>query len=155
MLTKEPMLTWITRRHLDEVLRIEKEVFKYPWEEADFLVCLSQRNHIGTVIEDYDTREVVGFLLYRLNKDSLFIVNLAVIKSHQRTGLARFAINKLISRLTQQRRSQIITEVRETNLTAQLFFSSVGFKAVRILPRHYRENNEAAYEMIYTLGDTE
>lgn len=155
MLTKDPMLTWMVRRHLDDVLRIEQEVFEHPWEEPDFLVCLRQRSHMGTVIEDYDTREVVGFLIYRLQKGSLFLVNLAVSKSHQRTGLARFAINRLISRLSQQRRTQIITEVRESNLTAQLFFSSLGFKAVRILPRHYDENNEAAYEMIYNLGDSE
>ena len=42
-------------------------------------------------------------------------------------------IAKLIAKLSSQRRSRIVLEVRETNLAAQLFFRENGFRAVSVL----------------------
>jgi ribosomal-protein-alanine N-acetyltransferase len=43
--------------------------------------------------------------------------------------------------------------VRETNLTAQLFFRSQGFKAVRVLRSYYEDSGEDAFLMQYRLAD--
>ena len=60
-------------------------------------------------------------------------------------------IDKLINKLSQQRRQEIGLEVRETNLTAQLFFHNQGFRAVRVLRNHYADSAEDAYIMQYRL----
>ncbi|MEM7316575.1 MAG: ribosomal-protein-alanine N-acetyltransferase RimI, partial [Planctomycetota bacterium] len=48
-----------------------------------------------------------------------------------------------------QRRNRIMLEVRETNLQAQLFFRSGGFKAVSVLRDFYEDTVEDAYMMQY------
>ena len=40
-------------------------------------------------------------------------------------------------------------EVRETNLAAQLFFRSLGFRAVNVLRNYYDDTPEDAYVMQY------
>ena len=49
-------------------------------------------------------------------------------------------MSKLMGKLSQQRRSRLLLEVRETNLDAQLFFRAFGFsrclRPARVLRRH-------------------
>ncbi len=56
-------------------------------------------------------------------------------------------LTKLIGKLSQQRRSRIMLEVRETNLAAQLFFRANSFKATSVLRSFYDDTPEDAYLM--------
>ena len=58
-------------------------------------------------------------------------------------------VAKLISKLSLQRRRWIVLEVRETNLSAQLFFRENGFRAVNVLRGFFEETLEDAYSMQY------
>jgi ribosomal-protein-alanine N-acetyltransferase len=58
-------------------------------------------------------------------------------------------LGKLIAKLSSQRRTRILLEVRETNLAAQLFFRKVGFRAVSVLRDFYEDTTEDAYLMQY------
>jgi ribosomal-protein-alanine N-acetyltransferase len=61
-------------------------------------------------------------------------------------------VAKLISKLSSHRRTRITLEVRETNLAAQLFFRTQGFRAVRVLRSYYEDSGEDAFLMQYHLG---
>lgn len=61
---------------------------------------------------------------------------------------------KLIGKLSQQRRSRIVLEVRETNLAAQVFFKNLGFRAMSVLRDYYDDTTEDAYVMHYRLQST-
>ena len=61
----------------------------------------------------------------------------------------RQEIEKLTGKLSHQRRSRILLEVRETNLAAQLFFRKCGFRAVSVLRDFYEDTTEDAYLMQY------
>ena len=63
-------------------------------------------------------------------------------------------VAKLIDKLSQQRRQEILLEVRESNLEAQLFFKAQDFRAVRVLRTHYDDTTEDAYVMRYRLYET-
>jgi ribosomal-protein-alanine N-acetyltransferase len=58
-------------------------------------------------------------------------------------------MEKLIGKLTPERRSRVVLEVRETNLPAQLFFRSLGFRAISVLKDFYQDTTEDAYLMHY------
>ncbi len=133
------------RRDMSEVLDIEQGCFEFPWSEDDFIRCLRQRNCIGMVAE-HDER-VVGFMIYELHKTRLHILNFAVASDSLRCGIGRQMADKLISKLSSQRRTRITLEVRETNLAAQLFFREGGFKAVSVLRDYYDDSTEDAYFM--------
>jgi ribosomal-protein-alanine N-acetyltransferase len=138
-------IRWMIRRDMTEALAIETESFEFPWSEEDFVRCLRQRNCIGMVAELDD--QVVGFMIYELHKNRLHILNFAVAGHVRRQGVGSQMIAKLVGKLSQQRRSRILLEVRETNLSAQLFFRNSGFKAVSVLREFYDDTPEDAYVM--------
>jgi len=141
-------IRWMIRRDMPEVLAIENQSFEFPWCEDDFLRSLRQRNCIGMVAE-CDER-IVGFMIYELHKNRLHILNFAVRAEFRRRGVGSQMIRKLIGKLSQQRRNKILLEVRETNLPAQLFFRSSGFRAISLLREFYEDTPEDAYLMQFT-----
>lgn len=142
-------IRWLIRRDMPEVLGIEQASFEYAWTEEDFLCCLRQRNCIGMVAER-DGR-IVGFMIYELHKQRLRLLNFAVAADARRTRVGRQMVRRLIDKLSQQRRREIMLEVRETNLAAQLFFKNMGFLALGVLRDRYDDTTEDAYLMRYLL----
>ncbi len=140
-------IRWMIRRDMPEVLNIEQSSFEFPWSEEDFIRCLRQRNCIGMVAE-YDER-VVGFMIYELHKDQLHVLNFSVRPDVRRRGVGMQMVNKLVGKLSQQRRNRIVLEIRETNLAAQMFFKNLGFRAVSVLRDYYDDTVEDAYVMQY------
>ncbi len=135
------------RRDMSEVLQIEQGSFEFPWCEDDFIRCLRQRNCIGMVAEQGE--RVVGFMIYELHKTRLHVLNFAVLPEHRRLNVGQQMIDKLVSKLSSQRRTRISLEVRETNLAAQLFFKQTGFRATAVLRDFYDDSTEDAYVMQY------
>lgn len=146
-------IRWMIRRDMPEVLQIEQGSFDYSWTEEDFLRCLRQRNCIGMVAEQGE--KVVGFMIYELHKTKLHILNFAILPAYRRLGVGVQMVSKLVSKLSSHRRTRITLEVRETNLAAQLFFRSQGFRALRVLRTYYEDSGEDAFLMQYHLtGDS-
>jgi [ribosomal protein S18]-alanine N-acetyltransferase len=145
-------IRWMIRRDMPEVLLTEQESFDYSWTEEDFLRCLRQRNCIGMVAEHNE--KVVGFMIYELHKTKLHILNFAVHPRFRRFGIGRQMISKLIGKLSSHRRTKVTLAVRETNLTAQLFFRAQTFRAMKVLRSYYEDSGEDAFLMQYRItGD--
>ena len=140
-------IRWMIRRDMPEVIATEDESFEFPWLEEDFIRCLRQRNCIGMVAEHED--RVVGFMIYELHNTRIHVLNFAVASDYLRRGVGSQMAAKLIAKLSSQRRSRIVLEVRETNLAAQLFFRENGFRAVSVLRAYYEDTPEDAYLMQY------
>lgn len=140
-------IRWMIRRDMTEVLNIEAESFEFPWSEEDFVRCLRQRNCIGMVAEHED--RVVGFMIYELHRTRLHVLNFAVGGDSRLRGVGKQMVAKLSGKLSSGRRTRILLEVRETNLEAQLFFRSQGFRAVSVLRDFYEDTTEDAYLMQY------
>ena len=138
-------IRWMIRRDMPEVLAIEHENFEFAWLEDDFIRSLRQRNCIGMIAEHDD--RVVGFMIYELHKTRIHVLNFAVAADYQRHGVGSQMLAKLSGKLSPQRRTRIVLEVRETNLPAQLFFRESGFRAVSILKDFYADSTEDAYLM--------
>ena len=138
-------IRWMIRRDMSAVLDIEGHSFEFPWSEYEFIRALRQRNCIGMVAELNEV--VVGFMIYELHKNRLHILNFAVHSDYRRNNVGSSMVEKLVSKLSYQRRSRILLEVRETNLPAQLFFKNVGFQAVSVLRDFYEDTTEDAYVM--------
>jgi ribosomal-protein-alanine N-acetyltransferase len=79
----------------------------------------------------------------------LHVLNFAVAAEYRRRGVGSRMTAKLIGKLSAQRRTRILLEVRETNLAAQLFFRKQGFRAVSVLRDFYDDTTEDAYVMQY------
>ncbi len=149
--TLKVQIRWLLHCDLPKVLDIERSSFESAWTEEDFLCCLRQRKCIGMVAE-YNHR-IVGFMIYELHKAKLHVLNFAVDPEFRRQAIGFQMVEKLVDKLSQQRRQEIVLEVREGNLTAQLFFKKMGFKAALVLHNHYNDTNEDAYLMRFILNE--
>lgn len=135
-------------RDLLEVLEIEEESFENPWTEEDFY-CLRQRNCIG-IVSELDSK-VSGFIIYELHKSRLHLLNFAVHPGYRRYGAGTATVEVLKEKLMEMKKKEIITTVRESNLTAQLFFKSQGFRAITVLRDYYEDTGEDGYFMKYNI----
>lgn len=146
---------WMIKRDMPTVLAIEAEAFEFPWCEMSFIRAMRQRNCIGMVIEDLRASEVRGFMIYELHKNRLHILNIAVDAAHRGRGYGRWMVQRLTNKLSHERRNRIMTEVRETNVDAQLFFRAMNFRAISVLKDFYDDTNEDAYLFQYRHKPTE
>lgn len=142
-------ISWLIRAEMPEILVIENESFEFPWSEEDFEKCLVQRNNIGMVARL--DGELAGFMIYELTKDRLSLSNFAVGKEHRRKGVGTAMVEKLVSKLSPQRRKHIDVFLRESNLAAQVFFKKNGFFWEETLKGMYEETDEDCYRMTYSL----
>jgi ribosomal-protein-alanine N-acetyltransferase len=141
-------IRWMVRRDMPEVLEIENACFDSPWNEENFLTTLRKPNCIGMVAELGE--KIVGFYIYELHETKFHILNFAVLPEHHRYKVGTQLIDKLINKLSAHRRTSITLETRESNLPAQLFFKSQGFKAIKVVNNYY-DDDETAYRFKYKL----
>lgn len=141
--TPQPLLRHMLERDLAEVLDHEFESFEDPWREADFRGCLRQRNNLGMVMAIGD--RVAGYMVYALEAECLFLLNIAVGHEFRRRGLGRQMVDRLKGKLSEQRRTRLEAEVQDSNLLGQLFFKSQGFVVRKVLRDHYDDLDGDAY----------
>lgn len=155
LMKNEVAINWLIRRDMEQVLDIENRSFEFPWSESDFLSCLRQRNCIGMVAREQDEsleKSIAGYMVYELHKQRIQLLNFAVSPERRRAGVGRAMVSKLYGKLSFDRRNRVLTQVRESNLTAQLFFRANGFRAIEVIREFYCETLEDAYVFQYRCG---
>ena len=108
---------------------------------------MRQRCCIGLVAEHQEN--VVGYAVYEFHPKRIDLLNLAVRPSSQGSGVGKAIVDKLKGKLCEQRRKKIQLKVRETNLNAQLFFRSQGFRAIAVVESDGKFSDEDNYLMEY------
>ncbi len=133
-----------------EVMAIERDAYEFPWSKRDFVIC-NRQPRCTTMVAEHDDR-AIGFIVYDVGKTEFRILNLATAMDYRLNGVATQLVAEIVYKLTPLRRTDIITEIRETNLPAQLFFRRQGFRVVAILRDYYFDTPEDAYSMRYRIG---
>jgi [ribosomal protein S18]-alanine N-acetyltransferase len=132
------------RRDLLAVYAIEKESFEINWTLGEFLRVLRQRNCIGMVAEI--DGEVAGFMIYELHKSGIQILNFAVASIYRNNGVGSAMVQKLVGKLSPERRRKLTLQISDGNLHAHLFFSRHGFIATRVIKDAFEDGSgEDAY----------
>lgn len=148
------MVRWLIRNDMPQVIQIEEQE-EHSWNHNDFLEVLSHRNCIGMVAGydlNGDRQQLLGYMIYELKFDQLHVLNFVVRQSHRRTGVGTAMVDKLKEKLSQQRRNEIIFDVRETNLDACLFLRVNGFEAVDTMVEHYEDTGEDGLRFMFHSG---
>ncbi len=134
------LLRWMIKADLKQVMDIESRTSN-PWTEAELVEHLQTANRIGMVAELLDgSYRIVGFMVYELSTCFLHVNKLAVAFDYRRQGIGRQLIEKLIGKLTPQKRDRLQVMVRESNLDAQLFLKSLTFLCHCITPDYFGED---------------
>lgn len=143
-------IRWLIKRDIPEVLEIEEKSFPYAWTEDDLLSCLRPYHNIGLVAE-YRTK-VVGFIIFKLNKSNINLLNLAVHPEFRRLGVGTQLVTKMLDKLSIERRCRLIVDIDERNLDGQLFLAEQGFLATKMLSGRC-PNGDDAYRMVFSVGE--
>lgn len=127
MVKTQVHIDWMLRAHLEQVLRIERRAYgKYRWSEDDFIRVNRSMNNVPMVAMLDD--DVVGYMIYERAKTRLQLLRIAVDHQRFRQGIGQQLMRRLLGKLEQRKELRnIVLEVRESNLNAQLFFKSMGF----------------------------
>ena len=143
---------WMIRRDMERVLEISGDSFMDAWTEEMFIRHLRESNTIGRVCEHGET--IVGYCIYVVWRDHIEVANIAVDYEWRRAGAGRCLIQKVIdSGQYNRQRKRVDVVVQERNLGAQLFFRSLGFRAVEVERGCDAKTAEDAYRMVRRLGD--
>lgn len=140
-------LRWMAREDLPQIFELERRASDFPWSPEDFQAVMLLKTSLGMTVE-YGG-EVIGFLFYEMLPDGLCVHRLAVAPEYQRRGVASQMIARVCCQLSNHQQRIIRADVRESNVAAQMFFQSLGFRANAIFKSHFEDTGEDAYRMHY------
>ncbi|HKE99167.1 MAG TPA: ribosomal protein S18-alanine N-acetyltransferase [Actinomycetes bacterium] len=134
------------RRHLGQVLDIERRVYPRPWTMALFLSEIVQRSTRFYVVAR-SSRRVVGYGGLMAFGDEAHITNVAVDPDHHRRKVASRVMYALVTEARRRDATACTLEVRVANHKAQHLYQQFGFAPVGIRKNYYAETGEDALIM--------
>ena len=128
---------WLIRKDMPMINEINMEA-NYQLLEEDIVALMRSRNVTGMVIDLDDV--VAGYMIYGLNRSSIELLHMVVDPVFTGLGLGRVMLEKLKSKLIENRTS-VYTTVSEYNVQAQVFLRACGFGVVKTL-KDWDENGD-------------
>ncbi len=142
-----------TPEALSAILKIEEACFSAPWTRkmleaeltgnqfAHFLLAKSV-DQGGTGSEAF-----VGYLCFWIVFEEVRLMNLAVMESMRRRGIARALVTEALHAGLAQSAIRALLEVRASNQAAQSLYAGLGFRHVSSRPKYYTNPIEDAVLM--------
>jgi len=136
---------------IDEVVRLEKEIFSDPWTKKMFEQEVSDNSLAKTYILEIDNK-IVGYAgMWKLFENA-DITNIAVKKEQRRKGYGKLLLETILNECKRQNTEYVHLEVRVSNEPAINLYKSYGFEIINTRKSYYEDNHEDAYVMILDLG---
>ena len=139
-------LTLMRRRHLGQVLDIERRVYPRPWTMTLFLSEIVQRSTRFYLVAKA-RRQVVGYAGLMVFGDEAHVTNIAVDPDLHRRKVASRLLFALVSEARRRGATACTLEVRVANQAAQGLYQQFGFAPVGIRKNYYAETGEDALVM--------
>ncbi len=146
------------RRHLRQVLAIERQVYPRPWSPGLFAAEIAARPSrcyvvaelppAGGVLARTLRRDpVVGYAGVLVQAGEAHITTVAVHPAHHRRKVASHLLVVLLEQARRMGATSATLEVRSANRGAQRLYSGFGFAPVGVRPGYYAETSEDALIM--------
>ncbi|HEV2755138.1 MAG TPA: ribosomal protein S18-alanine N-acetyltransferase [Actinomycetota bacterium] len=137
----EVTMSRLRRRHLNEIIAIEADVFARPWSTALFLQELSKPNRSYFVAE-YDG-EIIGYggLMFT-GPDTAHALNVAVTPAFHRRHVGTRLLCVLMMDAIANGVDTIYLEFRVSNVAGYTIYPKFGFEIVDMRKGYYFETGE-------------
>ena len=143
------------RRHVRDVLAIERIVYPRPWSAALFFSELAQKSSRHYLVA-HNGRNLVGYGGLMCHLDEGHITTLAVRPEFQHRKVGSRILFALVEEARSRPVRSLALEVRVANWPAQRLYSWFGFRPVGVRKNYYAETGEDALVMwIDDLGTDE
>ena len=123
-------------------MKIEKETFQESWSEASFIQRHMVEPKLFLVAEKRG--QIIAYIVGSVEfiaQPFGHVMNLAVKKSMRRRGIGSMLLNRLEDLFKERKVQTAYLEVRKTNEEAISMYRKWGYKAIRTLPRYYRNED--------------
>lgn len=153
----------LTYPDLPQVLAIERRVFPTPWSLAMFVLELSKQTGICLAATERvepgsaaaragEEDRLVGYLICSRYDTVWHVMNVAVDRDRQRSGIASLLLAELYARVGDTQpgtgeQARYTLEVRRSNAVAIHLYEREGFRAAGTRRRYYQDNGEDALVM--------
>ena len=126
----------VKKGDLLKLIEIDKDIFDYPASTKDFENYFKE----DTIkIWKISTQKIIGFVIFYHVRDEIEIIQIGIMKSHQRKNYGSLIVNK-IKKLKDIRK--IFLEVSVENSQAINFYLKNGFKKIGIRKAYYKINKQ-------------
>ena len=124
------------------VAALEEECFSLPWPEE--AVALELNNPLSCWLVAYEGETFAGYVGSQAVLDEADMMNLAVVPSFRRRGIAGALVIALVDKLMDKGVRCLTLEVRASNESAIALYEKLGFAQVGRRPRYYQKPREDA-----------
>ena len=125
----------IKKSDIFKLIKIGKDVYDYSIFKNDFE---SYFNKDTVKVWKISSQKIIGFVCFYHVKDEIEIIQICIIKSHQRRNYGSLIINKLKNLNIKK----IFLEVSMENTQAINFYLKNGFKKIGIRKAYYKVNRQ-------------
>ena len=142
-----------TVESLPDILQIEEACFSAPWTRKMLEAELSGNPFAHFLLAkqvppcEAGSSSIVGYLCFWVVFEEVRLMNLAVIESIRRKGVARALVAQALEVGLAQAAKCAVLEVRASNHAAHALYRSLGFRDVTIRPTYYTNPIEDALLM--------
>jgi ribosomal-protein-alanine N-acetyltransferase len=124
----------MTPDDLEQVMRVEREVYEFPWTERIFRDCIRVGYFCWLALHE---ETVVGHAVISVVADESHMLNLSIARAHQRKGYGRQFVEFLIDEARSRHARTMLLEVRPSNQIAINCYNSAGFNEVGCRKDYY------------------
>jgi len=143
----EPIsLQTMKRKHVREVLDIERRVYPRPWSASLFFSEISQRKTRHYVVALSD-KQLVGYGGLMVHQDEGHVTTIAVDPDFHHRGIGARIMLDLFDEARRRGAQTLALEVRVANWPAQRLYAWFGFRPVGVRKNYYAETGEDALVM--------
>jgi ribosomal-protein-alanine N-acetyltransferase len=141
----EIVIAPMRKRHINDILQIEKASFPTPWARISFLQEL--QNDLAVYIVVLSKGKVIGYAGMWLILDEAHITNVAVHPDYRQMGIGRLLMRQLILKAAVLGAARMTLEVRVSNTPACQLYKGLGFVQEGLRKGYYTDTNEDALIM--------
>ncbi len=127
---------------LDELMEIENRSFTLPWSRESYEELWPLDSIRIWVARSGD--ELVGYYLLQSVGEESELHTFAVKPEFRRRGIGRMLLDHMIEQAKGRGTTRVFLQVRPSNTPARTLYGSLGFSAVGVRRRYYRDNDEDA-----------
>lgn len=135
----------MTAADLDEVARLEQEIFSDPWSRQSMQKEYSQPANIY-LTADVDG-EVAGYCCVWTSLENADLCNLAVAPKWRKRGIASALLEEAVKLCRCSRVEMLFLEVRVSNAPAINLYEKKNFQVIHTRKKYYRNPVEDALVM--------
>ncbi|QLB40074.1 ribosomal protein S18-alanine N-acetyltransferase [Mannheimia pernigra] len=118
----------------ERLFEIEQKAHLVPWSKG---TLLNNQGEKYLNLKLMEKNQIVAFAISQIVLDEATLFNIAVAPEFQGKGFGKRLLSALILQLQQRNVATLWLEVRESNLSAQKLYNSLGFNEVTIRKNYY------------------